>query len=273
MHQTPTRYRARRCTAADCGLRFPVAEDSPLGSRCPLCGTPTEQVDPAYATHGVTPAPEGADAVASGRDGPFDRPGPIPGPTPGPTRGPRLRVEALLDNIRSLRNVGSMFRTADGAGLSHLYLGGVTPTPEHPKLAKTALGAERAVPWSRHLDACVAAAQLRASGRRLWALEGGPRSGSAFDPAVARTAAELRATGECVVLVLGHEVSGVDPRIVDQCERVIHLPMMGIKDSLNVSVTLGVAAYLLRFGLGAAADEAELELGSDRESDRKPGRG
>jgi tRNA G18 (ribose-2'-O)-methylase SpoU len=162
---------------------------------------------------------------------------------------PRLRVEALLDNIRSLRNVGSMFRTADGAGLAHLYLGGVTPSPEHPKLAKTALGAERSVPWSRHPDACVAAAELCAGGRRLWALEGGPRSLSIFDPAVALAAAERRASEQPVVLVLGHEVSGVDPRIVDQCERVIHLPMMGIKDSLNVSVALGIAAYVLRFGL------------------------
>ncbi|MCX4240464.1 TrmH family RNA methyltransferase [Paraliomyxa miuraensis] len=160
-------------------------------------------------------------------------------------------MEALLDNIRSLRNVGSMFRTADGAGVSHLHLGGVTPTPEHPKLAKTALGAERSVPWSRHLDACAAAGELCAAGRRLWALEGGPRSVSIFDPSVARAAAELRASGDTVVLVLGHEVSGVDPRIVDLCERVIHLPMVGIKDSLNVSVALGVAAYLLRFGPGA----------------------
>lgn len=225
MHEIPTRYRSRRCTAAACGLRFPVADGSPLGACCPLCKAPTEWVDPAYATHGVPP---GAGTQA------------------GP---PRLRVEALLDNIRSLRNVGSMFRTADGAGLAHLYLGGVTPSPEHPKLAKTALGAERSVPWSRHPDACVVAAELCASGRRLWALEGGPRSRSIFDPEVAGAAAERQASDPPVVLVLGHEVSGVDPRIVDLCERVIHLPMMGIKDSLNVSVALGIAAYVLRFGL------------------------
>lgn len=240
MHPTPPRHQARRCTAPGCNLRFPVAEGSPLGTRCPLCNAPTERVDEAWVTHGVTPRAE--DCL-------------VPEVLVGaaPRLRPLLRVEALLDNIRSLRNVGSMFRTADGAGLAHLYLGGVTPTPEHPKLAKTALGAERAVPWSRHLDACVAAAELCAAGRRLWALEGGPRSVSAFDPSVTAAAAALRERDACVVLVLGHEVSGVDPRIVDLCERVIHLPMMGIKDSLNVSVTLGVAAYHLRFGLGAAA--------------------
>lgn len=233
MHDASARFRSRRCTAADrCGLRFPVADGSPLGARCPICGAPTEWVDAPYPTHGVPPAGERA---AVDREA-------LP--------GARLRVEALLDNIRSLSNVGSMFRTADGAGLSHLYLGGFTPSPEHPKLAKTALGAERWVPWSRHPDATTIAAELREAGKRLWALEGGPRSSSLFEPAVAAAAAERRASGEVVVLVLGHEVSGVDPRILEQCERVIHLPMMGSKDSLNVSVALGVAAYLLRFGLG-----------------------
>jgi len=185
-----------------------------------MCGAGTQPSDAAYPTHGIAPAP---------------------------TAG-RLGVEVLLDNIRSLRNVGSMFRTADGAGVGHLYLGGITPTPEHPKLAKTALGAERSVPWSRHPDAAAAAAELRARGRALWALEGGPRSTSLFEPEVAAAAESLVTDERVVVLVLGHEVSGVDPRIVDQCERVVHLPMVGHKESLNVSVTLGVAAYWLRFG-------------------------
>lgn len=236
MHDASARFRSRRCTAAGpCGLRFPVVEGSPLGARCPLCGAPTEWVDEPYPTHGVPPEGERAPEGVVG---------------PGAQPGARLRVEALLDNIRSLSNVGSMFRTADGAGLAHLYLGGFTPSPEHPKLAKTALGAERWVPWSRHPDATTIAAELCTQGRRLWALEGGARSISLFDPGVAEAAAALRASGDAVVLVLGHEVSGVDPRILEQCERVIHLPMMGSKDSLNVSVALGVAAYLLRFGLG-----------------------
>ncbi len=232
MHDASARFRSRRCTAAECGLRFPVTDGSPLGARCPICRAPTEWVDDAYPTHGVPPRAERPDDA-------------------GAEPGARLRVEALLDNIRSLSNVGSMFRTADGAGLAHLYLGGFTPSPEHPKLTKTALGAERWVPWSRHPDATPVAAELRARGKRLWALEGGPRSISLFDPEVDRAAAELRAGGHAVVLVLGHEVSGVDPRILEQCERVVHLPMMGSKDSLNVSVVLGVAAYRLRFGLEA----------------------
>jgi 23S rRNA (guanosine2251-2'-O)-methyltransferase len=226
MHDPSARFRSRCCTAPACGLRFPVTDGSPLGARCPTCGSPTAWVDAPYATHGIAPQ-----AAA----GPHER----------------LRVEALLDNIRSLSNVGSMFRTADGCGLEHLYLGGFTPTPEHPKLAKPALGAERSVPWSRHPDAVELAAALRDRGRRLWALEGGPRSEPLFHPEVTAAAQALRAGDQVVVLVLGHEVSGVDPRIVERCERVIHLPMSGRKDSLNVSVALGVAAYALRLGLPA----------------------
>ncbi len=220
MSPSDPRYRARRC--GSCQLRFPVAEHSALGDRCPVCGAATEAIDEPYPTHGA------------------------PAASVAPTR---LRVSALLDNIRSLRNVGSMFRTADGAGVEHLYLGGITPTPEHPKLGKTSLGAERSVSWSRHPDACALAAELRQQGRSLWALEGGPRSVSLFEPVVREAADELRVAGRTLIVVLGHEVSGVDPRIVDQCERVVHLPMMGWKDSLNVSVTLGIVAYWLRFSV------------------------
>jgi 23S rRNA (guanosine2251-2'-O)-methyltransferase len=208
------RYQQRECQAPGCGLRFPVAEASELGAACPICAAPTRFVDPAYSTHEV-------------RD-------------PGVAAGPA--VEALLDNVRSLTNVGSMFRTADGAGVRHMHLGGFTPTPEHPKFAKTALGAERSVAWSHHPDPAAAAETLVGAGKRLWALEGGPRSRDLF---------ELRELAggpddPPIVLVLGHEVSGVDPRIVERCEVVARIPMAGIKGSLNVSVAFGIAAYLLR---------------------------
>lgn len=221
MSDSPARYRARRCSASACGLRFPVADGSPLGAQCPACGAPTDFADDDYVTH---EAPS-ADTAAT-----------------------RLCVHVLLDNIRSLRNVGSIFRTADGAGVAHLHLGGVTPTPEHPKLAKTALGAERTVSWSRHPDACTRVAELVAEGHVLWAIEGGPRSTSLFGPEVSAAANHYRLADKPLVLVFGHEVSGVDPRIIDQCERVLHLPMMGIKGSVNVSVAMGVAVYALRFG-------------------------
>lgn len=206
----------RQCSREGCRLRFPVAADSRLGDLCPHCGSPTA-VDVAYDSH---------DARDPGARGPA---------------GPPLEV--LLDNVRSLRNVGSMFRTADGAGVAHMHLCGFTPTPAHPQMAKTALGAEAAVAWTLHRDGAAAAAWLVSAGRRLWALEGGPRSVEIDSSIVA--AAQ---TGSPVVLVLGHEVSGVDPRILERCERVLRLPMLGVKGSLNVSVAFGVAVYRLRFG-------------------------
>lgn len=156
---------------------------------------------------------------------------------------PGLRLEVLLDNVRSLSNVGSIFRAADGAGVAHITLGGVSPTPDHPKLAKTALGAERSVPWGHHPDPVAAALGLLQRGCRLWAIEGGPRSASLFEPSIMAA----RPVEGTVVLVLGHEVSGVDPRVLALCERVLHLPMEGSKSSLNVSVAFGIAAYTLRF--------------------------
>ena len=213
----PRKFRTRQCQDPTCGLTFPVDDGSALGSSCPRCGEPTTIVSDAYATS----------------------------PAPGPEIPPVMRLSALLDNIRSLRNVGSIFRTADGVGIEHLYLGGITPTPAHPKLAKTALGAEREVPWTHGPDAAALASDLVASGHRLWALEGG-ESTSVF---AARPTPEPERP---IVLVLGHEVSGVDPRILGQCERVLHIPMLGIKDSLNVSVAFGVAVYWLRFGAAPA---------------------
>lgn len=193
---------------------------SALGLQCPLCGAATVLADPPYATD----------------EAPRSRPD-------GVAPIERCVLAALLDNIRSLRNVGSIVRAADGVGLAHLVLAGITPTPDHPGLAKTALGAERSVPWARAPDAVCAAAELVTDGWALWALEGGPRATSLFDPALAAARAGAR-----VCLVVGHEVSGIDPRVLAMCERVLFIPMLGHKGSLNVAVAFGVAAYVLRFG-------------------------
>ena len=111
-------------------------------------------------------------------------------------------VEALLDNIRSVYNVGNMLRTADGVGIRHMHLCGITPTPRNPKLAKTALGAERTVAWTHHKDGLAATISLKESGLRLWALEGGSRSEPFFE-----AMGDLRGTP--IVLVVGSNL--VDP--------------------------------------------------------------
>ncbi len=206
-------YRARRCSNPSCALRFPVEEDSPLGAQCPLCGEETAFIDAPYPTHVITTK----------------------------TSSP-VHVEVLLDNIRSLRNVGSVFRSADGAGVAHVHLCGFTPTPDHPKMAKTSLGAEAAIPWTRHPDAVEAARALRDDGARLWVVDGGENTSSIFDAEVLAS----RRPGR-IVLVFGHEVSGVDPRVQALAERTVCLPMMGVKGSLNVSVAMGIVSYVLRF--------------------------
>lgn len=192
-------------------MRFPVVARSGLGASCPLCGAPTRQASKEYGECGV---------VRTGRPAGFPR------------------IEALLDNIRSLYNVGSMFRSSDGAGVVRLYLCGTTPTPDNPRLAKTALGAQNSVPWSHGRNGLELARSLKLSGRRLWALEGGPGS-----VPLSEACAELPASP--LVLVVGNEVSGVDPAILEVCEKTVHIPMSGDKSCLNAAVAFGIAAYLL----------------------------
>lgn len=154
-----------------------------------------------------------------------------------------LKLVGLLDNIRSIHNVGSMFRSADGAGLDHLHLAGMTATPKHPKLAKAALGAQDTVSWTYHLNGVDAADQLRVEGYQLWALEYLPPSEKpgidAGDAPVGRLA-----------LIVGNERAGVDPDILSRCDAVFSLPMAGRKSSLNAAVAFGIAVYYLRYGKG-----------------------
>jgi tRNA G18 (ribose-2'-O)-methylase SpoU len=149
------------------------------------------------------------------------------------------RIHLLLDNWRSLFNVGAAFRTADGAGVEHLYLCGITATPAQPKLAKTALGAEQAVAWSYHADATLLAAALQKVGAQIWVLERSPSARPLFDV--------TSMPSDCpVVLTAGNEVAGVDPDLVALADQVIQLPMLGRKRSLNVAVALSIATYWLR---------------------------
>jgi tRNA G18 (ribose-2'-O)-methylase SpoU len=155
-------------------------------------------------------------------------------PLPAPNRDPALI--ALLANIRSLWNVGSIFRSADGAGIGRLVLTGITGTPPRPEIAKTALGAEDVVPWIYEADPAAAARRIKAEGFRLLVLETGPR---------ARPLATLTEVAGPVCLVLGHELAGVSPELLDLADELVCLPMRGAKRSLNVAVAFGIAAYHL----------------------------
>ncbi|MEZ4734677.1 MAG: RNA methyltransferase [Caldilineaceae bacterium] len=202
-------YQIRQCTDDTCRLRFPMPFDARLGNLCPRCGVLTV-VMAAVAAPSET-ASAGAPA-------------------------PSLPLAALLDNVRSIFNVGSIFRSADGAGFQRLYLCGITPTPENPKLAKTALGAEQGVAWRYHPNGVDTVADLRTQGFTLWALEEHPQAESIFATAFSSSP---------LVLVVGNEVTGVDPGILAQCDKIVAIPMTGIKRSLNVATAFGVAAVLL----------------------------
>ncbi len=148
----------------------------------------------------------------------------------------RLPVYGLLDNIRSAWNVGSMFRTADAAGLGGLFLGGMTATPPRPDIEKTALGATLSVPWDYWSDSAAAARHIKGAGVPLVALEQTERAANwdNFDYPFPHC------------FVVGHEVRGVRPEILDLADHVVEIPMVGIKHSLNVAVSFGILVYAIR---------------------------
>jgi len=144
-------------------------------------------------------------------------------------------VSALLDNLRSAWNVGSIFRSADGLGIKTLYLCGITPTPTNRSVLKTALGAEKSVAWEYSNNALETAKILKAEGYRMVALEQDERAISLEE----RKRGDTLAT----ILVVGNEVTGVDPALLDLCDQILHIPMRGSKRSFNVEVAFAIAAY------------------------------
>jgi tRNA G18 (ribose-2'-O)-methylase SpoU len=141
----------------------------------------------------------------------------------------------VLDNVRSLHNVGSVFRTADAFLVEAVYLCGITSTPPHAEIHKTALGAENTVDWKHFEDTHVALAELKAQGYTVFAIE--QAEGSTLLPDL-----KLDATKKYAV-ILGNEVKGVQQSVVDACAGCIEIPQFGTKHSLNVSVTSGIIIW------------------------------
>jgi tRNA G18 (ribose-2'-O)-methylase SpoU len=158
-------------------------------------------------------------------------------PRPDPSAAvtlPKHPISVVLDNVRSLYNVGSIFRTSDAAGVEHLYLTGITGTPENPALHKTALGAQDTVAWTYEKSASTVLNKLRADGYTLAVLEitDSPTDVSA-----------LEATHFPLCLIVGNEVSGVSDDLVSMADLAIEIPQFGAKHSLNVAVAYGVALF------------------------------
>ena len=147
----------------------------------------------------------------------------------------KLPVTIVLDNVRSAQNVGSFFRTADAFGIEHIALCGISCTPPNREIHKTALGAELSVAWSYHATTMECVEKLRMEGYRIIAIE--QIEGSTM---LDKFAAQ---SGEKYALIFGNEVEGVDQAIADIVDGAIEIPQIGIKHSLNVSVSAGILMW------------------------------
>ncbi|PDP70148.1 RNA methyltransferase [Tannerella forsythia] len=147
----------------------------------------------------------------------------------------KLPVVVVLDEVRSLNNVGSVFRTADAFRMEAVYLCGITATPPSAEIHKTALGAEETVEWRYYKDTADAVAELKRQGYMLCALEQAEGSISLQDLSLD--------INQKYAIVVGHEVKGVRQAVVDTCDMCIEIPQCGTKHSLNVSVATGMVLW------------------------------
>jgi 23S rRNA (guanosine2251-2'-O)-methyltransferase len=152
----------------------------------------------------------------------------------------------VVEDVRSLWNVGSIFRSADGAGFGLLLLCGITGTPPRKEIAKTSLGAEDSVNWLYAPSVSSIAQQLKEAGCTLLGLEvakGLPDIPDSVELGVALK--EEAALPQPLCLIVGNEVKGISKETMLSCNRICHLPMRGMKESLNVAVAFGIAAYMI----------------------------
>ena len=147
----------------------------------------------------------------------------------------KLPFYLICDNIRSLENIGSIFRTADALSVDKIFLGGICGCPPNDKISKTALGAEKSVSWEHTWQIWRKIDELKKQGVSIVALEQIKKSKlyTEFKPKFP------------LALILGNEIKGVSPGLLKRADQVIHLPVLGIKESLNVSVAFGVAGYYI----------------------------
>ena len=151
---------------------------------------------------------------------------------------PRRPVAAILEDIRSLYNVGSCFRTADAMLLDRLVLTGYTPAPPRKEIAKTALGAERSVPWVHEEDRLKGLDDLLQEGFEIWGIE-------ITDDATSLPRIGPDEIPERLALPFGNELVGVSAESLERCTRIISIPMAGVKGSLNIAVAFGITTYAL----------------------------
>ena len=159
----------------------------------------------------------------------------------------RLPFAVIVDNVRSLWNVGSIFRSADACGVDRIALTGITGVPPRSEIRKTALGADEVVRWAYFADPLDALSELESDG---------------FEPVVLEQSEHSRPIDSFVwperpCLVVGNEVAGVSSPVCDRVGRHVEIPMRGVKASFNVAVAFGVAAYAAASSLSQGVDVAE----------------
>lgn len=149
----------------------------------------------------------------------------------------KLPVVVLLNSIRSSYNVGSIFRTSDGAMIKKLYLCGYTPHPPKKEVLKTALGSQDSINWEFEKDPITVVKKLKSNGYTICALE-------QTDSNISYS--EIKKSNLPLCLIVGNEISGVSQELIDLCDVTIEIPQFGIKQSLNVAVAYGIAIFELR---------------------------
>ena len=168
-----------------------------------------------------------------------------------------MHLRLLAHNVRSLWNVGSFFRTSDALNVERIYLTGYTGHPPRKEITKTALGAEEFVPWEQSDDPIPIIKQLKKDGWHIVALE---QTTDAIPldkfplPSCPSKLQRSGVNGECagegsqkIVLMVGHELQGVPGNLLSLCNTIIEIPMLGKKESLNVSVATGIALWHLMY--------------------------
>lgn len=215
-----------RCPFSDCTNIYEVGDDMSYKSGvCPACNR--------AVTIRSLERHEAVDGVVSKHDvlGNLFREDLFGQITPLP------RIVAVLEDIRSLWNVGSMFRTADGAGCQHIILTGITGYPPRKEIEKTSLGAEAVVSWHYAANSMAVIPALKRLGYQILALEKDEKS----LPLSTAIRSELLSFPLCIVV--GNEVTGLYIETLQASDYICHLPMRGMKTSLNVAVAFGIAAY------------------------------
>lgn len=154
----------------------------------------------------------------------------------------------VLDNVRSMYNIGSVFRTADAFRLEEVLLCGITATPPHNEIHKTALGAEESVSWKHFKETTDAVKYLREKGFKICAIEqceGSVMLGKFLEDRnnEKTESADSNKSHQPVAVIMGNEVKGVQQSVIDMCDLCIEIPQYGTKHSMNVSVTAGIIMW------------------------------